>query len=112
VLFANLDEAEALIGSTVDSPPDMAVLAGTVGAAAVKLGDRGAVWVTTDTVVPVPASPATVVDTTGAGDAFAAGLLTAMLGGADLSTALSAAVELGARAVAIAGGRPSVSPDR
>jgi sugar/nucleoside kinase (ribokinase family) len=112
VLFANLDEAEVLIGSTVDSLPDMAVLAGTVGAAAVKLGDRGAVWVTAETVFPVPASTATVVDTTGAGDAFAAGLLTAMLGGADLSTALSAAVNLGARAVATAGGRPPVSPDR
>ncbi len=112
ILFANLDEAEVLIGSTVDSLPDVAVLARTVGAAAVKLGPRGAVWVTGDTVVPVPASPATVVDTTGAGDAFAAGLLAARLGGADITTALSAAVRLGARAVAAVGGRPPISPDQ
>jgi sugar/nucleoside kinase (ribokinase family) len=113
VLFANLDEAEVLIGSTVDSLPDVAFLARTVGAAAVKLGPRGAVWVTGDTVVPVPAAlAATVVDTTGAGDAFAAGFLAARLGGADITAALSEAVRLGARAVAQVGGRPAVSPGR
>ncbi|MDQ6873846.1 MAG: PfkB family carbohydrate kinase, partial [Actinomycetota bacterium] len=48
------------------------------------------------------------VDTTGAGDAFAAGLLAEWLThGATPDTALSAGVALAARAVTIAGGRPT-----
>jgi sugar/nucleoside kinase (ribokinase family) len=48
----------------------------------------------------------TPVDTTGAGDAFAAGLLAARLTGAGVEAALAAAVQLGAAAVGIVGGRP------
>lgn len=44
-----------------------------------KLGADGALWASGDVLVHRPALPTTVVDTTGAGDAFAAGLLAAWL---------------------------------
>jgi len=74
----------------------------------VKLGPDGAVWARGDKVRSVPAVSTTVIDTTGAGDAFAAGLLAARLAGADVDAALAEAVRLGAVAVSLLGGRPPV----
>jgi ribokinase len=73
------------------------------GEMAVKLGAAGARWGD----LHVPAEPVEVVDTTGAGDAFAAGLLTARLNGADRAAALNAGCAAAARAVAQVGARPS-----
>ena len=47
-----------------------------------------------------------MVDSTGAGDAFAAGLLAARMDGAEPDEALAAGARLAARAVAQPGGRP------
>ena len=69
----------------------------------VKLGAAGARWGD----VHVPAEPVDVVDTTGAGDAFAAGLLGARLEGADRTAALKAGCAAAARVVAQVGARPS-----
>jgi sugar/nucleoside kinase (ribokinase family) len=73
------------------------------GEMAVKLGAGGARWGD----VHVPAEPVEVVDTTGAGDAFAAGFLSAHLTGAGRREALEAGCRLAARAVAQVGARPS-----
>jgi ribokinase len=72
------------------------------GEMAVKLGARGARWGDLE----VPAEPVEVVDTTGAGDAFAAGFLSARLGGAERREALEAGCRVAARAVAQVGARP------
>jgi ribokinase len=86
LLLPNAEEAARLAG----------------GELVVKLGAAGARW----DDVQVPAEPVGVVDTTGAGDAFAAGLLSALLGGADRREALEAGCRVAARAVARVGARP------
>lgn len=102
LLLANADEAVALTGSA-----DPARLAGYARHAIVKRGSEGAGWATSgDGTRWVAAQPATVRDVTGAGDAFAAGLLCAWLAGAGPDEALRAGARLGARAVSSTGARP------
>jgi ribokinase len=72
----------------------------------VTLGQQGALWTDGDEVMHAAAGKADVVDTTGAGDAFAAGLLAARMRGARPAEALRAGHSLAARAVAAAGARP------
>jgi sugar/nucleoside kinase (ribokinase family) len=107
LLLANLAEARTL--TSHDGPPvELAqALAEHAPHVVVKLAEQGAVWtVKYAEPVVVPAEPATVVDPTGAGDAFAAGLLDAWLSGADPVGSLRAGTRLGAAAVAVTGGRP------
>jgi sugar/nucleoside kinase (ribokinase family) len=102
LLFANADEVRVLPGA----------LDGYVRHAVNKHGDRGASWHTAgQPPVRVAAEQVTVADVTGAGDAFAAGLLAAGLAGAGPEDALRAGVRLGSRAVQVPGGRP-VPPSR
>lgn len=107
LLLANAGEATALTGA--DDPVTAAGIARAqtgANAVVVKLGQSGATWVGPAQVVRVPAEPAVVADPTGAGDAFAAGLLAAWLRGAAPAAALRAGVRLGAAAVRGPGARP------
>ena len=70
----------------------------------VKLGARGAVVITSTTSVRKAASRVKVVDTTGAGDAFNGGFLTALLAGASLDNAVRLGNHLGAQSTRMAGG--------
>jgi ribokinase len=72
-----------------------------------KLGADGARWTDGRTTIHVPAEPVVVVDTTGAGDAFAAGLLAARVRGASPREAVAAGCRTAAIAVARVGARPS-----
>ncbi len=108
LLLPNLDEARVLTG---EEEPEAAARA-LVGRASVRevvvtLGADGALWTDGREVIR-SAAPALdrVVDTTGAGDAFAAGWLAARRAGADPRTALTAACAMGARAVSRTGARP------
>jgi sugar/nucleoside kinase (ribokinase family) len=113
LLFANLDEARVLVGDPAADPVDAArSLTGLARSVVVKLGAAGAIRVDGDRLVRVDAVPVEVVDPTGAGDAFAAGLLAAELTGADPVTALRAGAALGARAVSQLGARPRTSAGR
>lgn len=101
LLLVNADEEKVLASDPAST------LTAVAGAVVVKHGAEGARWLgVDDTTVRTGPVPATVVDPTGAGDAFAAGLLAAWLGGAEPAAALAVGARLGARAVATAGARP------
>jgi ribokinase len=106
-LLANLDEAAALTHRR-DPRAAAGVLAGRVGVVVVKCGARGAMVAEAGRGEPlhVPAAEVQVADVTGAGDAFAAGYLVALAGGAAPVEAAGAAVRLAARAVAAEGTWP------
>jgi sugar/nucleoside kinase (ribokinase family) len=102
LLLANADEAVALAGTA-----EPARLTGSARNVVVKRGAEGAGWAAAGTGTRwIAAQPATALDVTGAGDAFAAGLLSAWLAGAGPAEALRAGARLGARAVSRTGARP------
>jgi sugar/nucleoside kinase (ribokinase family) len=104
LLLPNAGELAALTGSR--EPAAAAELLGTVGAVAVTSGLGGASWVDAEGVAAVSSEPADCVDSTGAGDAFDAGVLSGWLSGQSTMDALRAGVRLGARAVSRVGARP------
>ena len=79
-----------------------------VAAAIVTLGADGAMVVTSDEAVHVPAPAVDPVDTTAAGDAFCGALADALAGGADLVTAARWAVRVGTAATLRPGAQPSL----
>ncbi len=106
LLLPNASEAHALTGH---SDPEAAAreLAGRFGEVVVTLGRGGALWTNGEEVLRAAAEPVdAVVDTTGAGDAFAAGFLTARANGSSTAEALAAGCRLAARAVRKTGARP------
>jgi ribokinase len=106
LLLPNADEAQALSGEP-DPERGARALAQRFGELVVTLGADGALWTDGRETVRDQAVPVEVaVDSTGAGDAFAAGLLTARLDGAAPAEALAAGCRLAAEAVARPGGRP------
>jgi len=105
LLFANDDEASALTGHS--KPLDaLRALTDRGLLVVVKRGADGAVVGSGDQRWSAPAVPAENRDTTGAGDAFAAGFLASWTRGADIAEALRLATRIAARAVSLQGGRP------
>jgi len=105
-LFANADEAKALAG-TDDLETQMRVLGANYGRVVVKLGAGGAaVGDASGVKLKLPAPAVKVVDTTGAGDAFAAAFVSAELRGVDPETCLRRGIEAGSAAVTKVGGQP------
>ncbi len=106
LLLCNTDEATVLAGPGT-AAEQAAALARSARGVVVKRGGDGALWhggdgvVRSGTSVRVP-----MMDPTGAGDAFAAGLLAAWCSGAPEDEALAAGAALGAAAVGRVGGRP------
>jgi sugar/nucleoside kinase (ribokinase family) len=107
LLLPNTEELIALTGSA--DPAAAEALLDAVGSVVVTAGADGASWVDAEEIVSVPAVPAECVDSTGAGDAFDAGLLAAWLDGAPKREALLGGVRAGARAVGSVGGQPSIT---
>lgn len=110
LLFANAEEAAVLAG-TGDLEAQMRALGQVYERVVIKRGSAGAVLGDRSGIAEhLPALAVKVVDSTGAGDAFAAGFLAAELRGAAPAACLQAGIEFGARAVSRVGGQPGSGP--
>lgn len=105
-LFANESEAE-MLGGHADLEAQLADLGGQFGHVVIKrgrfgaaLGDRAGV------TLSLPAPLVKAVDSTGAGDAFAAGFIAALMDGESHETCLKKGIEGGVAAVQFVGGQP------
>ena len=97
-LFANEEEALVLT-STTSVEEALAVLVTRFNEVVITLGSQGAVGAAGNARTRVAAIDATVLDTTGAGDAATGTYLGARLNGDDVSAALSKAMAASARVV-------------
>jgi ribokinase len=100
VVVVNELEAAQLSGTPVSSPADALAAAPRVlslgpRAVVVTLGAQGAVVVSEELSAHVPAPPTKVIDTTGAGDAFAGALAATLATGHDLLEAARLGVVVG-----------------
>jgi ribokinase len=113
VLTPNETEARVLAGRSPDAPAAPEEVARELIRSGVKqvvmtLGEKGALIVTATSYAHVPAIHMSAVDTTGAGDAFNAGLAVAMACGDSLEAAVRFAVITGGLAVTKEGVIPSL----
>jgi 2-dehydro-3-deoxygluconokinase len=111
-VLPGLDEGEALTGSRDAEGIAEYYLANGARGVAVKRGASGATLFTPEGTWHCPAFVVEVVDTLGAGDGFAAGLVSGLLDGLDAPLALRRACAVGALATTSAGdcdGMPTMS---
>ena len=108
LLFANQDEALQLTGRA-DSDSALTDLAAKVATLVVTRGAAGATAIAKGERISIPAaSVAQVIDTTGAGDLFAAGFLTARAKGASLERCLWTGAIAAGEVIKHYGARPIV----
>jgi ribokinase len=101
-----VNEIEATQLSGVGDPGEAAsVLAHLYGSAVVTRGGDGVSWVNDDQHMSSPAIAISVVDTTGAGDAFCGAFAAARAAGEDFSGAIDRGNVAGASAASSAGAR-------
>jgi ribokinase len=107
ILTPNESEATELTGCA-DAPDAARRLSGLTGRpAVVTIGEAGCLVADGDAVTTRPAAAApTIVDTVGAGDAFAGGLAAALAGGDTLLDAVDGALRAAALSLGHAGARP------
>lgn len=108
ILFANEAEILALYG-TESFDEALAQAGRDVGLAAITRSERGAVVLAEGRHEIVPTEAVQVVDTTGAGDAFAAGFLAAYSRGHGLVACATLGNQAAGRIIARMGARPDVS---
>jgi sugar/nucleoside kinase (ribokinase family) len=109
VLFANEAELKSLY-QTADFATAAAVLREEARLAVITRSEQGCVVVSAKGIEPVAAFPAErVVDTTGAGDLFAAGFLTGLARGAPHTTAARLGALAAAEVIGHLGARPETS---
>jgi len=109
LLFANETELKSLY-ETADFDTALTALRGDAKFAVVTRSEKGCVVVTRDKAEAVPASPIEkLVDTTGAGDLFAAGFLVGIARGRDHVTAGKLGALAAAEVIQHLGARPETS---
>lgn len=106
-IFANLEEA-ALLSGVPQVQGQVSMLAKQFATVVVKLGRDGAVAGSAEGITQTAtAQRVSVVDTTGAGDAFFSGFIATNIAGENLTACLEAGNKSGAKAVQEIGGRPT-----
>ena len=103
VFMPNLEEAYALSGCTEPSAA-LSFLRQYFEFVVLKAGGEGGMLGSADGTIALPSPKVTVVDTTGAGDAFNAGFLNAWLDGEAGPACLAAAIHSGSLSVQASGG--------
>lgn len=109
VLILNEEEAHFLTGlaNPVHAAEDLLQFSEIV---VIKRGAGGVLGLQRGgSIIQLPALPTSVVDTTGAGDSFAAGFIRVWNEGGDFESALTAGTELAAHCVSLIGARPLVA---
>ena len=108
VLLLNEEEAIYLTGHT-NPTQAMETLLKECETVVIKRGSLGALGMSRGSIlVTVPAKSTEVIDTTGAGDSFAAGFIATYATSKNMQHALEAGAAVAARCVAIVGARPRV----
>ena len=108
VLLLNEEEAIYLTGHT-NPTQAMETLLKECETVVIKRGSLGALGMSRGSIlVTVPAKSTEVIDTTGAGDSFAAGFISTYATSKNMQHALEAGAAVAARCVAIVGARPRV----
>jgi sugar/nucleoside kinase (ribokinase family) len=106
LLFANAEEAELLTG-TASLDEQVRSLGRCYKQVVVKRGALGAVLGSSEGIaLQMAALAVPVVDSTGAGDAFAAAFISARIADKDRQQCLAAGIAAGAKAVGFIGGQP------
>jgi sugar/nucleoside kinase (ribokinase family) len=109
IVFANEHELKSLY-QTGDFDTAVAALREEKGLGIVTRSENGAIAVTREGTVAVDAFPiGRLVDTTGAGDLFAAGVLYGLTSGADLATCLKLGAMAAAEVIQHIGARPEAN---
>jgi sugar/nucleoside kinase (ribokinase family) len=109
VLFGNVDELLSLY-ETTDFDEAVAMVRRDCQLAAITRGSAGSVVISADSIIDIPVEPVKhVVDTTGAGDLFAAGFLVGLTSGASLPECGRMASIAAAEVISHVGARPAVS---
>jgi sugar/nucleoside kinase (ribokinase family) len=106
ILRCNEDEA-AILSGVFDVPEALRLLALRFPVVVATLGSEGALVWEDGALTAIPAAPIeAMVDPTGAGDSFNAGILAGLVSGATVVQAAKRAAEISARCVTQLGARP------
>ncbi|MGL4370578.1 MAG: carbohydrate kinase family protein [Spirochaetota bacterium] len=103
ILFLNEQEAEAFTGKKEKEA--LAEVRSFCDIAVVKIGSRGSLVSCGDSVYEIPSYPVTLVNTNGAGDNYAAGMLWGICRGYDVEQSAKIGSFAAAKVVAVAGAR-------
>jgi sugar/nucleoside kinase (ribokinase family) len=99
IYLSGLSDCESALNYFVERTPRAIIKRGSAGAIGLERGGQ---------IISVAAQTSAVVDTTGAGDAFAAGFIDAFIGRRDFSYAMERASAVAGHCVAIVGARGRV----
>lgn len=111
VIFGSAEEELIPLTDSADPAKAAHDLTGDKRIVVARKGADGALAATPEGIVQVPAFPAQVVDTLGAGDAFDGGFITARLNGADVQEALRWGNAVAALKIQRSGARSSPTRD-